>query len=105
MAVCNVPVLQYLTSLLLAACEGKTVTAHNLKMYTECGYIPLIIFLGAKSLLIFSFKPRPLFPRFPLISELYGFNILFACFGKGENPCWESKQVLSVSQPVVCSLH
>ena len=64
-------ILPYLTFLLLATCEDKTVNVHNLKMYTDGGYIPLVIFLGAKSLLIFSFKPGPLYLRFPLFRKLY----------------------------------
>jgi hypothetical protein len=38
-------VLSYLTSILLAVCEGATVPVHNLKMYIEWGYIPLVLLL------------------------------------------------------------
>jgi len=54
----------------------------NLKMHNEWVYTPLVLILGAKSLLIFSFKPRPLYPRFPCNSKLYGLIILFAYFGQ-----------------------
>jgi len=64
---------------------------HNMKMYTEWVYIALVLILGARSLLIFSFKPRPLYSRFPSNSKLYGLNIIFVCFGQEENPRWESK--------------
>jgi hypothetical protein len=45
---------------------------------TELVYIPLVLILVATSLLIFSFKPRPLYPRFPLKTKLYALNNLFA---------------------------
>ena len=62
------------------------------------------LFLVLVRLLIFSFKRRPLYSRFPLNSKLYGLNILFVCFGQEENPRWKSKQSCSVLQPVACPL-
>jgi len=35
-----------------------------MKMYTVWVYIPLVLFIAAGSLLVFSFKPRPLYLRF-----------------------------------------
>jgi len=72
---------------------------------TEWVYIPLVLILGARSLLIFSFKRRPLYSRFPLNSKMYGLNIQFVCFGQEENPCCESKQICSVLQIVACPLN
>jgi hypothetical protein len=48
---------------------------HKVKIYTERVYIQLVLILGARSLLIFGFKPRPLYPQFPLNSKLYGLPI------------------------------
>jgi hypothetical protein len=55
-------ILPYLTSLLLAACEGTTVSVHCVKTYREWCYIPL--YLGCRSLLVVSihllgFETRP----------------------------------------------
>ena len=72
--------------------------------YTEWVYIPLVLILGVRSLLIFSFKRRPFYSRFPLNSRLYGLNILFVCFGQVQNSRWESKQSCFVLQPVASPL-
>ena len=78
-------VLPYATSLLRTECEGTTVTAYKCKMYTYCGYKPLILFLDAISLMDFSFTPRPLFPWNPMNSRLCGLHVLFAWFGEEKN--------------------
>jgi hypothetical protein len=78
-------VLPHLISLLLAACEGATVTVHILNIYTEPDFIPLVGFVGARSLFVFSFKPRQLYPRCPPNSKLFGLSFLFAWLGQGRN--------------------
>jgi hypothetical protein len=72
---------QYLTSLLLPTSKGTIDTVHNVKIYVS---IPLVIFLGAKSFLIFSFTPRPLYPRFPLNSTSCVLSIPLVCFEQEE---------------------
>jgi len=47
-------------------------------MYTEWGYMPLVIFLGHRSLFVVRFKSRPLYPQIYLNSKLYVLSILIA---------------------------
>jgi hypothetical protein len=94
--------LSCLTSLLLPAGESTTDTVYNVKIHSLFGYIPLVIILGARSLLIFSFKPRPLYSRSNwMVSYMCSISYWHAS-GKRKS-LWESKQDFSVSQPVPCS--
>ena len=71
----------HLTFLYRTECEVTTVTLNKFNTYTHCGFIPLIFFLGATSLLVFSFTLRPLYQRHPLNSRLCVHSNLFAWFG------------------------
>jgi len=86
-------VLQYLTSLLLTACESAALSVNCLKIYTEWTYMQLVIFLGARSVFVVSLKLRPLYLQFFLNSKLHVLSILIARSEQGEILVWNQKKV------------